>query len=150
MPRGGSRKHPAGCSCGNCPQVGRKKVDRPTNASVAQKVLAAENAENTWRALIQFEKQRLGIGADGKLLPARKRDKEGAIDGPDYPGRYSIIPLVNVLRYLEDRAHGRPMENSTINHLHDKPIDMNVNLTVSERLRIALEKAEARVGKRRS
>jgi hypothetical protein len=36
---------------------------------------------------------------------------------------------------------------NTINHLHDKPLEMNVNLSISERMRVALEKAKERVSR---
>jgi hypothetical protein len=51
----------------------------------------------------------------------------------DYQGRFSIIPLTNLLRYLEDRAYGRPVD--TVNHLHDKPIDLNVTVSMAEIVR---------------
>lgn len=96
--------------------------------------------------MIELECNRLGIGKDGKLLPVKKseqkRDEKGnVIDGPDYQGRFSIIPLTNVLRYLEDRSLGTPVD--TVNHLHDKPIDLNVNLSVAEVVREVRERKEA-------
>jgi len=100
MPRGGRREG-----------AGRKKQTRATDAGVAEKVLAKAHAEQTWLSLIQLEKNRLGIAADGKLKETKKsepsdEDEEGVIDGPDYQGRFSIIPLVNLFKYLEDRAYG--------------------------------------------
>lgn len=49
-------------------------------------------------------------------------------------------------RYLYDRAKGKA--TITVNHLHDKPIEHNVNLNLSERFRLAMQKAEQRVGNR--
>lgn len=49
-------------------------------------------------------------------------------------------------RYLYDRAKGKA--TVTVNHLHDKPIEHNVNLNLSERFRIAMQKAEERVRSR--
>src|SRR5882762_6713580 len=106
MARGGSRKHPADCKCGNCPKMGRPKQERPTNTSVAGKVLAQAKAEQLWGSIIDLERRRLGINKDGSLSQAEK----DAINGPDYRGNFSIIPLTNVLRYLEDRAYGRPVD----------------------------------------
>lgn len=149
MPRGGSQKHPADCKCGNCPRIGRPKQDRPTNANVATKVLAQAKAERLWLSLISLECKRLGINDKGEL-EKRTRDQdgqEGVISGPDYQGKYSIIPLTNLLRYLEDRAYGRPMD--TVNHLHDKPLEVNATLTLGEGMRIAMEKAEKRVPNRK-
>jgi hypothetical protein len=49
-------------------------------------------------------------------------------------------------RYLYDKAKGKAVV--TVNHLHDKPIDMNVKLTLGEGMRIAMQKAEERVRSR--
>lgn len=137
MPRGGSKKHPADCKCGNCPKMGRPKKERPTNANVAERVLNQAKAETLWLTIIELERRRLGINKDGSLSVAEK----GAITGPDYQGKFSIIPLTTVLRYLEDRAYGRPMD--TVNHLHEKPIEMNVNLSMAEIVRkVRLRKQE--------
>ena len=48
---------------------------------------------------------------------------------------------------LLDRRYGKPVQ--TVNHLHDKPLEMTVTHTISERFRIAMEKAERRVSGRR-
>lgn len=45
-----------------------------------------------------------------------------------------------------EHSEGRAVH--TVNHLHDKPIDLNVNLKLSERYRIAMAKAEKRVADR--
>jgi hypothetical protein len=41
---------------------------------------------------------------------------------------------------LDDKAYGRAVH--TVNHLHDKPIEMNVTVTLSE----AIQKARKRAG----
>lgn len=115
--------------------MGRPKKDRPTNANVATRVLAQAKAEILWLTIIELERRRLGINKDGSLSVAEK----GAIDGPDYQGKFSIIPLTTVLRYLEDRAYGRPVD--TVNHLHDKPIEVNMNVNLAD----AIQKARKRV-----
>ena len=46
-------------------------------------------------------------------------------------------------RYLYDKARGKA--TITVNHLHDKPQELNVNLNLSERFRLAMQKAEERV-----
>jgi hypothetical protein len=46
-------------------------------------------------------------------------------------------------KYLYDRAKGKAV--ITVNHVHDKPLEHNVNLNLSERFRIAMERAEERV-----
>ena len=140
MARGGSRKHPADCKCGSCPKMGRPKQERPTNANVATRVLAQAKAEKLWLAMIELECKRLGIGVSGVLLQRAKDAAEaGVIDGPDYQGRFSIIPLTNLLRYLEDRAFGRPVD--TVNHVHDKPIEHNVTVSYFEVIERARKRA---------
>ena len=128
MTRGGAR---AG--------AGRKKQERPTNANVATRVLAAAKAEQLWLSLIDLERRRLGINKTGELSVAEK----GAITEGDYQGRFSIIPLTNLLRYLEDRAYGRPMD--TVNHMHDKPMDVNLTVNLGEGMRAAMKKADERL-----
>ncbi len=117
--------------------MGRPKSQRPTNANVATKVLAQARSEQLWGSLIELERRRLGINKDGSLSEKEK----GAIEGPDYQGKFSIIPLTNLLRYLEDRAYGRPVD--TVNHLHDKPIEMNVNVSIAEIVRKVRERKES-------
>jgi hypothetical protein len=111
---------------------GRKKQERPTNSNVAAKVLAQAKAEQLWLEMITLERRRLGL--DG----ARAEGK--GIDSGYYRGNFSIIPLTNLLRYLEDRAYGRPVD--TVNHLHDKPIEMNVNLSIADVVRKVRERKE--------
>lgn len=121
--------------------MGRPKASRPTNGNVAGKVLAAVKAEKLWISIVELECRRLGIGKSGDLL-VRVNDN-GVIDGPDYQGKFSIIPLTNVLRYLEDRHYGRPMD--TVNHLHEKPIEHEVTLSLGEGMKQAMERADQRV-----
>lgn len=45
-------------------------------------------------------------------------------------------------RYLYDKAKGKAVV--TVNHLHDKPIEHNHTVNLSERFRIAMQKAEER------
>ena len=125
--------------------MGRPKAERATNTGVAQRVLKEIRAEQLWFSLVELEKNRLGIGARAQLLQRATETNPGAISGPDYPGRFSILPLVNLLRYLEDRAYGRPMD--TVNHLHDKPIEMNVTFSLSDRIKRARERAAAAIQK---
>lgn len=50
---------------------------------------------------------------------------------------------LDLRKYLYDKRDGKAVH--TVNHLHDKPLEMNINHTISERMRMALEKAEKRV-----
>lgn len=117
--------------------AGRKKQERPTNANVASRVLAQAKAEQLWLSMIDLERRRLGLNKDGSLSAAEK----GAITEGDYQGKFSIIPLTNLLRYLEDRAYGRPVD--TVNHLHDKPLEVNMKVSYIE----TIERARKRVAK---
>lgn len=45
--------------------------------------------------------------------------------------------------HLHDKAGGKAIQ--TVNYVHDKPIEHNVTLNLSERFRIAMEKATKRV-----
>lgn len=128
MARGGKREG-----------AGRRKQERPTTTNVATRILAQAKAEKIWLSIIELECKRLGIGKSGELLQVTK----DAIDGPDYRGNFSIIPLVNTLRYLEDRAFGRPVD--TVNHLHDKPLEVNATLTLGEGMKLAMQKADERL-----
>jgi hypothetical protein len=51
-----------------------------------------------------------------------------------------------MFRHLLDRRFGKPIQS--VNHIHDRPIDLNVSHTVSERMLLALQKAEERVRNR--
>jgi hypothetical protein len=133
------------------PGAGRKKLERPpvpeldgrstAGRVIAQRVLDQVKAEDIYRSMVQLEVERLGLNAPP--IP------EKAIAGPytRWHGNVSIIPLTNLLRYLDDRAYGRPMD--TVNHLHDKPIEMNHTLTLGEGMRLAMQKAEERVRNRK-
>lgn len=136
---------PAKKKGGARPGAGRKKLDRlpvppldgrsAAGREVAQRVLDQVKAENLYRSMVELEVERLGLNAPP--IPPK------AIAGPYSQWRpmVSIIPLTNLLRYLDDRAYGRPMD--TVNHLHDKPIEMNVNVSMSEIVReVRTRKAE--------
>jgi hypothetical protein len=128
---------PAKKKGGARPGAGRKKLDRlpappldgrsAAGRNVAQRVLDQVKAEDLYRSMVQLEVERLGLNAPP--IP------EKAIAGPytRWHGNVSIIPLTNLLRYLDDRAYGRPMD--TVNHLHDKPLEVNMNVSLSEIIR---------------
>lgn len=60
---------------------------------------------------------------------------------------FSPRTALEARKYLHDKSEGKAVQ--TLNHLHDKPIEHNVTHTLSERFRIAMEKAEKRVSGRR-
>lgn len=50
---------------------------------------------------------------------------------------------LDLRKWLYDKCDGKAVQ--TVNHLHDKPVEHLVTHTISERMRLALEKAEKRV-----
>ena len=123
--RGGSRKHPPDCKCGHCPKVGRRKLKPEVvigDKNFATRVLARIGKPG-WRDYIDIAKV--------------ESDED-----------FALHLLVSTAGYdqfnkLLDRKLGKPVQ--TVNHLHDKPIEMNVTHSLSERFRLAIEKAEKRV-----
>jgi hypothetical protein len=100
------------------PGAGRKKTERPTNSAVATAVLAEVKVKEKWKLIIAIETE--------------KAETKGVTSG-----------LRETLKYLENRSLGNCVD--TVNHLHDKPLEMNVQLSLGEGMRIAMEKAEQRV-----
>jgi hypothetical protein len=129
MPRGGSRKHPADCKCGSCPTFGPKKR-KPEAVADGDKNFAS-------RVLARIGKPGWRDFAD--ILKVTSDED------------YALHLLATTAGYdqfnkLLDRKFGKPVQ--TVNHLHDKPIQHEVNFTLSERFRLALEKAEKRAANR--
>lgn len=50
-------------------------------------------------------------------------------------------------KYLHDKSEGKAIQ--TVNHLHDKPLELNVTHSLSERFKIEMQKADQRVRDRR-
>src|SRR6266496_1099933 len=126
MPRGGSRKHPADCKCGKCPKMGPKKR-KPESIADGDKNFATRVLTRIgkpgWRDYIDIAKV--------------ESDED-----------FALHLLVSTAGYdqfnkLLDRKLGKAVQ--TVNHVHDKPIEMNVTHSLSERFRLAIEKAEKRV-----
>lgn len=141
------------------------KIDgrKPAGRSLAGKILERSHAEELWLSMIELECDRLRIDPKtGKRIPPKpktKRDENAelqatvddranvgsSVDEGDYKGNFSTIPLTNILKYLEDRHYGRPVD--TVNHLHDKPLEINARLTLGEGMKVAMMKAEERLRK---
>lgn len=85
-------------------------------------------------SIIDLERLRLGLNKDGTISK-----RQGAVDEGDYRGNFSIIPLFNVLKYLECRAFGNPTD--TVNHVHDQPFEATVTVSIRGVLEKALQKA---------
>jgi len=108
------------------PGAGRKKKPTPEVVQVRQKdhaaqLLAALNRPASEKDSYEVQKFRL-------------------IDDA------GVTESSNLRKWLYDKRDGLPVR--TVNHLHDKPLEMNVNFTLSEKMRAAMEKAEKRVSER--
>ena len=101
--------------------AGRPKVERSTTPSLAARLLAEIKIEQKWKRLIEIKTE----------LAEEKQRTE---------------PLRTTLKYLECRAYGNPTD--TVNHLQDKPIDLTVTHTLSERMMLALARANERARNR--
>jgi hypothetical protein len=114
--KGGSRKHPEGCICGNCPKMGRPKKPRLTDHTVAERILAKIKAEEEWVALF------------AKAKASR-----------------STTEAVAILRYLEDRVYGKPVAPIEHKGDKENPIPVDVTVSNgTQRLLDLLGKAARR------
>lgn len=130
MGRGGNRKHQADCKCGKCPVIGRKKAERLANPKLADKILHDVRAYELELACIALEVRKLGIDlADKDWL--KKIDVKN-LHHPD--------SLFKMLDRLKCHARGNPFD--TVNHLHDKPIEHTVTVTIAEIVRKVRERKE--------
>ena len=103
--------------------AGRRKQERPVDGNLARKLKAQIKAEALWLELI-------GLAA------AKARATGHTTD------------LRHALEYLDNRDLGNTVD--TVNHMHDKPIEVNATLTLGEGMRLAMQKAEDRVRSRKS
>ena len=99
-------------------KLGRPKSTRPVDGNVARKIKARIKAEELWIFLI---------------ATASKKARETG----------NTADLRNALEYLDNRDLGNTTDN--VNHMHDKPIEMNVTFTISERIKRARERAAAQL-----
>ena len=99
-------------------KLGRPKSTRPVDGNVARKIKARIKAEELWVFLI---------------AQAAKKARETG----------NTADLRNALEYLDNRDLGNTTDN--VNHMHDKPIEMNVTFTISERIKRARERAAAQL-----
>jgi hypothetical protein len=118
MPRGGAR---AG--------AGRRK-NKPENHGNPTKLEAREIIENlgkpipNWHAKSSYEP----TCNCWKCLWKKDAEQQNQV------GQYAR-------KYLWDRDSGKPVD--TVNHVHDKPIDLNVNVSMAEIVRkVRLRKQE--------
>ena len=95
--------------------AGRKKQERPVDGNVARKIKARIKAEEKWVRLCEI---------------ATEKAEETC----------NTADLRNALEYLDNRDLGTCVD--TVNHLHDKPIEMNVNVSIAEIVRKVRERKE--------
>jgi hypothetical protein len=96
--------------------AGRKKQERPVDGNLARKIKVKINAEEKWILVIS--------------LATTKAVQTG-----------HTSDLRHALEYLDNRDLGNTMD--TVNHLHDKPLEVNMTVSLAE----AIQKARKRVAK---
>jgi hypothetical protein len=98
----------------NGKKIGRPKVERPVDGNLARKIKARIQAEEKWVLIIEIATKKAQISLN-------------------------TADLRNALEYLDNRDLGNTVNN--VNHMHDKPIEMNVNIKLGERLASARKRA---------
>lgn len=109
--RTGAGRHKRDCSCEKCKE---KRGSRPIDGGLARRIKAKIKAEEKWLRIIVVETQLMEM--QGKTEPLKR----------------SLI-------YLDARDLGNPAD--TVNHVHDKPLELNVTMSLAE----AIQKARKRV-----
>ncbi len=118
MPRGGKRTPGVDPETGKPKKLGRPKSQRPVDGNVARKIKARVKAEELWVFLI---------------AQAAKKARETG----------NTADLRNALEYLDNRDLGNTVD--TVNHLHDKPMEIHHTFTISERIKRARERVAAQL-----
>lgn len=99
--------------------AGRRKRDpneqRPLNAEVARRIKEQIKAEKLWVFAV--------------ATAVQKAKSTG-----------NTTDLVRILEIFDKREFGNYVD--TVNHLHDKPIDLNVNLSMAEIIREVRERKQ--------
>ncbi len=117
--RQGAGRHKRDCDCEKCL---KKHGSRPVDGNLARKIKARIHAEEKWVLVV--------------TLATRKAETT-----------LNTADLRNALEYLDNRDLGNTVDN--VNHMHDKPLEVNATLTLGEGMRLAMEKAEQRVRSRK-
>jgi hypothetical protein len=101
-------------------KIGRPKSTRPVDGNVARKIKARVKAEELWVFTV---------------MTAAKKAKETG----------NTADLRNALEYLDNRDLGNTTDN--VNHMHDKPLEVNATLSLGEGMKLAMERADERLRK---
>lgn len=124
MARGGKRVPKEG------KKIGRPKVERLTNPVASEKILHDVRAEELERALIAIEVHRLGIKLDEKDFGVKN------VPWTISTGNLWTISTANLFKMLDRlKCHARGNPRDTVNHQHDKPLDVNVTVSMAEIVR---------------
>lgn len=124
------------------PGAGRRKKEKPADldarsAAGKKRITRIIEALNKAPKLVKLpDGTKVHVDEDYEISQFRKIDDAGVRESLD------------LRKWLYDKEDGKAVQ--TINHLHDKPIEMNVNLSLGERMRSAMQKADERVRSRRS
>lgn len=110
--REGSGRHKRDCQCEKCQT---KHGSRPVDGNLARKIKAKIKAEEKWILVIE-------------LATSKAKRTENTAD------------LRNALEYLDNRDLGNTTDN--VNHMHDKPIQHEVTLKMSELIREVRERKQ--------
>jgi hypothetical protein len=113
--REGAGRHKRDCDCEKCL---KKHGSRPVNGNLAHKIKARIKAEEKWVLVIDL--------ATKKALRTE-----------------NTADLRNALEYLDNRDLGNTVD--TVNHLHDKPMEIHHTFTISERIKRARERVAAQL-----
>lgn len=100
--------------------AGRRKQERPVDANVARKIKTRIQAEDKWVEIAE-------------IAYAKAKKSSNTAD------------LCRILMYLDARDLGNPVD--TVNHLHDKALDVTVTHNLGEGMRLAMTKADERLAR---
>lgn len=121
-------------------RTGAGRPEKPKQIAPVSKKLAGEILESLGISDADWKKQHPDISKDPvvpckceKCLWRRECQREDATGSA-------------ARKFLWEQDRGKAVH--TVNHLHDKPLDVQVTHTVSERMMKALERAEERVRNR--
>ncbi len=108
--REGAGRHKRDCSCENCKA---KYGSRPLDGNLARNIKAKIDAEAKWLLVVQ--------------LATEKAQRTG-----------NTADLRHALEVLDNRDLGNTVD--TVNHMHDKPMEMTVTVKMSELIREVRER----------
>lgn len=111
--RDGAGRHKRDCECERCKA---KYGSRPVDGNLARKIKAKIKAEEKWLLVIS--------------IATEKAKSSG-----------NTADLRHALEYLDNRDLGKPMD--TVNHLHDKPLEVQATVTIAEVIREVRERKQS-------